>query len=66
MEVAILGGGCFWCVEALLQQLRGVAKITPGYCGGQSDSPSYKEVKTGTTGHVEVVEVRFDPNQISY
>lgn len=66
MEVAILGGGCFWCVEAMLQKLKGVSKVRPGYCGGHKENPSYEEVKTGTSGHIEVVEVVFDPNVISY
>ena len=61
METAILGGGCFWCIEPVFARLRGVAEVTPGYCGGQTEAPSYEQVCTGTTGHIEVVQVRFDP-----
>lgn len=57
----VLGGGCFWCTQAVLQSLDGVRRITPGYCGGHVDSPSYEQVCTQKTGHVEVVEVVFDP-----
>lgn len=66
MDTAILGGGCFWCIEAILLNLKGVQKVTPGYAGGPTQNPTYKEVKTGTTGHIEVVQVIFDPKIISY
>lgn len=66
MEKAILGGGCFWCLEAALRQLRGVESVTSGYCGGRVDQPSYRQVCDGTTGHAEVVEVVFDPRIIDY
>lgn len=67
MEIATLGGGCFWCVEALLQQIRGVEKIVSGYSGGNAPGkPTYKEVCSGLTGHAEVVQVSFDPKKISY
>lgn len=66
MEIATLGGGCFWCVEAVLQRLRGVTSITSGYTGGQTQSPTYKEICTGSTGHAEVVQVEFDENVIEY
>ena len=59
------GGGCFWCMEAIFQKLQGVEKITSGYTGGTTKSPSYKNVATGSTGHVEVVEVIFDPKMIT-
>jgi peptide-methionine (S)-S-oxide reductase len=65
-ETAVLGGGCFWCVEAALQQLEGVLKVESGYMGGQLSSPSYEQVCNGKTGHVEVVQVEFDPARISY
>ena len=66
MEIATLGGGCFWCVEAVLQRLRGVTSITSGYTGGQTQSPTYKEICTGATGHAEVVQVEFDNDVIDY
>lgn len=65
-EIATLGGGCFWCLEAVFKDLRGVTAVVSGYAGGQVDRPSYKQVCTGTTGHAEVVQVRFDPEQLSY
>ena len=52
MEVAILGGGCFWCIEALLQKIKGVNNVKVGYCGGHVPNPTYKEVKSGNTGHI--------------
>jgi peptide-methionine (S)-S-oxide reductase len=64
--VATLGGGCFWCLEAVFKDLRGVRSVTSGYAGGHVANPSYKQVCTGTTGHAEVVQVRFDPNELSY
>jgi peptide-methionine (S)-S-oxide reductase len=66
MEHAILGGGCFWCVEAVIQRLKGVVKVVPGYCGGKIINPVYKQVKTGDTGHIEVVKVDFNPKIINY
>ncbi len=65
-QTAILGGGCFWCIEAALQQLEGVLKVESGYMGGRREQPSYEQVCTGATGHVEVVRVEFDPSVISY
>ncbi len=65
-EIAILGGGCFWCVEAPLRQLRGVRQITSGYMGGHLVQPSYEAICTGTTGHAEVVRVEFNPAELSY
>lgn len=61
----ILGGGCFWCVEAIFKGLRGIITAKPGYAGGHTEHPQYKEVCTGHTGHTEVVELRFDPREIS-
>ncbi len=66
LEIATLGAGCFWCVEAIFQDLRGVYKVESGYSGGHDDNPTYKEVCNGTTGHAEVVQVHFDPNEISF
>ena len=59
-ETAVLGGGCFWCLEAVFVELRGVRRVLPGYAGGRSAHPSYEEVCAGTTGHAEVVQVSFD------
>jgi peptide-methionine (S)-S-oxide reductase len=66
MELATLGAGCFWCVEAVFQDLIGVASVQSGYTGGQKPNPTYKEVCTGTTGHVEVCQIAFDPRVITY
>ncbi|WLI88568.1 peptide-methionine (S)-S-oxide reductase MsrA [Massilia sp. R2A-15] len=65
-EVAILGGGCFWCLEAVYLEARGVVKVESGYMGGHVPDPSYEQVCAGTTGHAEVVRLEFDPQQISY
>jgi peptide-methionine (S)-S-oxide reductase len=65
-EIATLGGGCFWCLEAVYQELKGVMKITSGYAGGSVANPTYEQVCTGTTGHAEVVQISFDPDQVSY
>jgi peptide-methionine (S)-S-oxide reductase len=66
IEKAVLGGGCFWCVEAALVQLDGVESVRSGYMGGRRPNPTYEEVCTGATGHVEVAEISFDPAKISY
>ncbi|HSH02912.1 MAG TPA: peptide-methionine (S)-S-oxide reductase MsrA [Anaerolineae bacterium] len=65
-EVATLGGGCFWCVEAVYNDLIGVHSAISGYAGGHVDNPTYKAICTGTTGHAEVVQVTYDPNQVTY
>lgn len=65
-EVAILGGGCFWCLEAVFLEARGVTRVESGYMGGHVDQPSYEAVCSGTTGHAEVVRLQFDPAVISY
>ena len=65
-EQATLGGGCFWCLEAIYQDVAGVEKVVSGYAGGHVDNPSYKAVCAGTTGHAEVIQVTFDPQMISY
>lgn len=66
LEKATLGGGCFWCTEAVYLELKGVVDVKPGYSGGHVKNPGYKEVCTGTTGHAEVVQITFDPEKISY
>ena len=65
-EIATLGGGCFWCLEAVYEQLRGVRKIESGYAGGHVSDPSYSQVSSGTTGHAEVVRITYDAAQISF
>jgi peptide-methionine (S)-S-oxide reductase len=65
-EVATLGGGCYWCLEAIYQRLKGVAKVTSGYSGGHVENPSVDEVYADGTGHAEVVQVEFDPSVVSY
>lgn len=65
-EIATLGGGCFWCVEAIYQDLNGVLKVESGYSGGHIDNPTYKEVCSGLTGHAEVIQVTFDPAIVSF
>jgi len=65
-EVAIFGGGCFWCTEAVFKMLKGVFAVEPGYAGGTVANPTYEQVSTGDTGHVEVVRVTYDPNAIVY
>jgi peptide-methionine (S)-S-oxide reductase len=65
-ELATFGGGCFWCVEAIFERVSGVQKVTSGYSGGIVVDPSYKQVVTGTTGHAEVVQITFNPGQITY
>ena len=64
-ETIVLGGGCFWCTEALLSTLVGVLRVTPGYAGGETEDPTYRQVCNGGTGHAEVVEVEYDPEVIS-
>ena len=66
LEVATLGGGCFWCLEAVFELLHGVETVESGYTGGHVPSPTYKAVCTGTTGHAEVIRVRFDPTIITH
>jgi peptide-methionine (S)-S-oxide reductase len=64
--VATLGGGCFWCLEAVFEQLRGVSKVESGYAGGLTPTPTYEQVCSGRTGHAEVVQVSFDPGVLSF
>lgn len=65
-EHVILGGGCFWCLEAVYMRIPGVISATPGYAGGEQASPSYESVCSGTTGHAEVIRLEFDPGTVSY
>ena len=66
MDIATLGGGCFWCTEAVFLEIEGVTKVVPGYAGGHVKNPSYQQVVTGTTGHAEVIQVTFDPEIIPF
>lgn len=66
MQIATLGSGCFWCTEAFFLRLKGVESVVSGYTGGKVKNPTYREVCTGTTGHAEVVQVKFNPKIISY
>ena len=65
-EIATFGAGCFWCVEAVLEQVDGITDVTSGYMGGKTENPTYKQICNGDTGHAEVVQVTFDPDVISY
>ena len=65
-ETATLGGGCFWCVEAVFQRIDGVLSVKPGYAGGNVKNPTYKDICTGTTGHAEVAKIKFDDSKITY
>ena len=65
-ETAIFAGGCFWCTEALFENLRGVASVTPGYVGGMIPNPTYEQVCTGETGHAEAIRIEFDPAEVSF
>jgi len=66
LQTATLAGGCFWCLEAVYDDIKGVHSVESGYAGGHMDNPTYREVCNGTTGHAEVIQVRFDPNVVSY
>ncbi len=66
LALATFGNGCFWCTEAIFQQLKGVESVYPGYTGGSIKNPSYREVCTGTTGHAEAIQIKYDPDVISY
>lgn len=66
VEIATLGGGCFWCIEAVYLEMKGVLKVESGYAGGHVPNPTYREVCTGTTGHAEVVQITYDPSVTSY
>ncbi len=66
LAIATFGNGCFWCTEAIFQQLKGVESVYPGYTGGSVKNPSYREVCNGTTGHAEAIQIKYDPQVISY
>jgi peptide-methionine (S)-S-oxide reductase len=66
LEIATLGGGCFWCLEAVFDELKGIEKVVSGYAGGTVANPTYERVCSGSTGHAEVVQITFDPSAISY
>lgn len=66
IEEAIFAGGCFWCMEEVFEKIRGVKSVESGYTGGRTPAPTYEQVSSGNTGHVEVVRVKYDPKQISY
>jgi peptide-methionine (S)-S-oxide reductase len=65
-EKATIGGGCFWCLEAIFEQIPGVTAVTSGYAGGETINPTYEQVCSGRTGHAEVVQIDFDPAKVSY
>ncbi len=65
-EVTVFGGGCFWCTEAVFSELKGVGSVIPGYAGGHTENPTYRQVCTGNTGHAEVAKVQFDRDQITF
>lgn len=65
-EIAVFGGGCFWCTEAIFEQLDGVKSVMPGYAGGTLKNPTYRQVCTGKTGHAEVVRIEYDPTRLPY
>lgn len=65
-EIAVFGGGCFWCTEAVFKMLKGIKKVTPGYSGGKTENPTYLDVGAGMTDHAEVIQIEFDPSLISF
>jgi peptide-methionine (S)-S-oxide reductase len=65
-EVAVFGGGCFWCTEAVFKMLRGVSSVLPGYAGGTTPNPTYDQVCSGRTGHAEVIRIEYDPSEVKY
>jgi peptide-methionine (S)-S-oxide reductase len=65
-NIAVLGGGCFWCIEALFERVEGILSAESGYSGGSRENPTYEQVSSGSTGHAEVVKLRFDPRRIAY
>lgn len=66
MEISIIGGGCFWCTEAVFERIEGVKEVISGYAGGEPPHPTYKEICTGKTGHAEVIKIIFDPSIVSF
>ncbi|MDB5254920.1 MAG: peptide methionine sulfoxide reductase [Candidatus Nomurabacteria bacterium] len=65
-EIAVFGGGCFWCTEAVFKMMKGVETVLPGYAGGTTENPTYEQVSEGSTGHAEVVYIEYDPTQVTY
>ena len=65
-EIAVFGGGCFWCTEAVFKMLKGVIAVEPGYSGGKTKNPTYEQVSSGDTGHAEVIRIEYDPTQVTY
>jgi peptide-methionine (S)-S-oxide reductase len=65
-QFAYLGGGCFWCVEAIFERLPGILSVSSGYAGGNTENPTYDDICTGKTGHAEIVQIEYDPDKISY
>ncbi len=65
-EIAVFGGGCFWCTEAVFAELKGVSSVVPGYAGGHVENPTYRQVCGDDTGHAEAIKIEFDPDQITY
>ena len=66
IEIAVFGGGCFWCTEAVFKELRGVQRVSSGYAGGRTRGPTYEQVCSGETGHAEVIRIEFDPQQVAF
>ncbi|MCH8557152.1 MAG: peptide-methionine (S)-S-oxide reductase MsrA [Balneolia bacterium] len=66
LETAVFGNGCFWCTEAVFQRVRGVHSVVSGYAGGHVENPTYRQVTTGTTGHAEVIQIKYDPSEVDY
>ncbi|MDO8623384.1 MAG: peptide-methionine (S)-S-oxide reductase MsrA [archaeon] len=66
IEIAIFGGGCFWCTEAVFKMFKGIISVNPGYAGGIKENPTYEEVSNGKTGHAEVIKIEYNPNKISF
>lgn len=66
LETAVFGNGCFWCTEAVFQRVRGVHSVVSGYAGGHVDNPTYRQVTSGTTGHAEVIQIKYDPSEVDY
>ena len=65
-KIAVFGGGCFWCTEAVFKMLRGVLSVEPGYAGGKTENPTYYQVSNGDTGHAEVIKIEYDPTQVKF
>lgn len=65
-QIAVFGGGCFWCTEAVFKMMKGVVSVEPGYAGGKKEGPSYEEVSSGATGHAEVIKIEYEPEQVSF